>query len=1579
MNTSGRMERYLDSLDEERRRALEVAGRCRRVGEDPSTDVEIPSAEDLADRVESLMGLDGLAGAVRRYTEEGLERGEVAFRVSEDIARMELGELKDLDAVEMAVRTAVAILTEGVVAAPIEGMDRVDVVDGGGVQLFFSGPIRSAGGTAQAAAVLVADYVRQLLGMDPYMATEREVERAKEEIPLYKRAVNLQYEPSVGEIEIIVNKCPVMVTGEPTEEVEVSGQRNLPRIPTNRLRGGFALVVAEGIALKAPKLKKFVEKLEIAGWEWLDDLLKKRSSEGPHEGEKGEEKFLKNLIAGRPVFSHPSRPGGFRVRYGRSRNTGLATSGLSPVTMRAVDDFLATGTQMKTQLPGKAAGVAPVDGLEGPTVRLGDGTVLRIDSEEDYGPFEGRIERILDLGEILIGYGEFLENNHHLAPGGYTEERWRLEAEGEPPRSGGGAVARARDGEPLHPTYTYLWHDVSAEDVLALRDGLRDGLTLEHKPVLETLLVPHALDGEEIVLDEEHETVLEACLPPDAVPVENAEDGLELVRRLSGLDVRPRAPTRVGARMGRPEKAREREMSPPVHCLFPLGEAGGSTRNVAKAVESTSRDSEKGFRKERVGTRGLVEVDVPVQTCDCGCETYRTRCPGCGDRLERNEPERSRLNLAEEYAEALDRLGERPLDLVKGVKGLTSEGKVPEPLEKGILRAIHGVSVFKDGTIRYDLTDMPLTHFRPSEIGTSIERLRRMGYGSADDGEPLTDPDQVVELYPQDVVVSRGCGEHLVRAANFVDDLLDRVYGEEPFYSAEEPGDLVGELLIGLAPHTSAGVLCRLIGFTDASAGYGHPLFHAAKRRNCFHPDEKIWIRDGDAGWTHRRIQDVVEERLDDPETDDFGTLLQHLNTGEQVPSVSEGGEPVIRKVEAVSKHKAPDLLFRIETKSGRILKVTPDHTVLRSGRSGNGLERVPASDLVEGDLVPAPKKLSLEGHRTRLDLLEEFVALDAIPNDELMVRGIGSGHLKKLLRNLADSHTYLEPVAEALGVSRKTVHSWVSRDSIPVSVLLALGGESVLDRVPERALLSVKRDTVTVERRVEVDEELATLLGYYAAEGFTRREEGDLYQTTICTPDAPVRAELVRTFAERLGVDAYEENEWKVTVSSRLIELLFIEVLEAGSSAREKRIPDAVMAASESVLEAFLSAYFSGDGSTAKDRVEVRAHTVSDELKEDLLAALKRLGVTAKACRETRKPLTGAVAEHHRERNGEMPEYSSWCLRITSENAVTFAEQIGFHLPRKAKTLATTTGTIETRSQRLVSDGGQIWLDEVVSVEVVESDVDHVYCLTVEDTHSLVTNDLYVGQCDGDEDCFMLLLDGYVNFSRSYLPEARGGRMDAPLVLTTRLDPNEVDDEAHNLDVSSGYPLEFYEAADRSADPREVADLVETLDDRLGTPRQLEGMSYSLETSSVDSGPAASSYKTLGTMEEKARRQLALGGTLRAVDEADVATRVVQSHFLPDLIGNLRAFTSQTVRCVSCNSKYRRVPLKGECTRCGSGLTLTVHEGSVKKYLDISKELSESYDISSYTVQRIALLEHEISSVFENDKFQQKGLADFM
>ena len=56
-----------------------------------------------------------------------------------------------------------------------------------------------------------------------------------------------------------------------------------------------------------------------------------------------------------------------------------------------------------------------------------------------------------------------------------------------------------------------------------------------------------------------------------------------------------------------------------------------------------------------------------------------------------------------------------------------------------MLRAKHDIYVVKDGTTRHDSVDAPLTHFKPSEVGISIEKLRELGYDRDINIKPLED------------------------------------------------------------------------------------------------------------------------------------------------------------------------------------------------------------------------------------------------------------------------------------------------------------------------------------------------------------------------------------------------------------------------------------------------------------------------------------------------------------------------------------------------------------------------------------------------------------------------------------------------------------------------------------------------------------------------------------------------------------------------------------------------------------------------------------------------------------------------
>jgi DNA polymerase II large subunit len=248
---------------------------------------------------------------------------------------------------------------------------------------------------------------------------------------------------------------------------------------------------------------------------------------------------------------------------------------------------------------------------------------------------------------------------------------------------------------------------------------------------------------------------------------------------------------------------------------------------------------------------------------------------------------------------------------------------------------------------------------------------------------------------------------------------------------------------------------------------------------------------------------------------------------------------------------------------------------------------------------------------------------------------------------------------------------------------------------------------------------------------------------------------------------------------------------------------------------------------------------------------------------------------------------------------------------------------------------------------------------------------------CDGDEACFILLMDAFLNFSRQFLPDNRGGRtMDSPLVLTSHLNPKEVDDMAHGVDVVWKYHLEFYEACQQYKSPSEVD--IEQIRKRLGTEKQYEKMGYTHEVSSMNQGVRCSAYKTLPSMEDKLKGQMEIARKIRAVEQSDVAAAVIEKHFLKDIKGNLRKFSMQKFRCVKCNEKFRRPPLIGKCTKCGGKIIFTISEGSVIKYLEPSISLANRYNVSPYLKQSLELLKRRAEGVFGKDKEKQSGLGSW-
>ena len=245
---------------------------------------------------------------------------------------------------------------------------------------------------------------------------------------------------------------------------------------------------------------------------------------------------------------------------------------------------------------------------------------------------------------------------------------------------------------------------------------------------------------------------------------------------------------------------------------------------------------------------------------------------------------------------------------------------------------------------------------------------------------------------------------------------------------------------------------------------------------------------------------------------------------------------------------------------------------------------------------------------------------------------------------------------------------------------------------------------------------------------------------------------------------------------------------------------------------------------------------------------------------------------------------------------------------------------------------------------------------------------------CDGDEACAILLLDNFLNFSRKFLPAHRGATQDAPLIITSKLIPSEIDDMVFDLDVVWKYPLELYNASLEFKKPWEIQ--IKTLKKRLNTPKQYFDFGFTHPTKNMNSGVTCSAYKTLPSMKEKLFGQMDLAEKIRATDEKDVARIVIEKHFIKDIKGNLRRFSTQKFRCVKCNEKYRRPPLSGKCDKCRGKIIFTVSEGFILKYLEPTLSLSKKYNLSPYLDQSIFLTKKMIESIFGKDDEKQEDLG---
>ncbi len=1014
---------YYHKLTEQIDVAIALARNARKQGKDVHKDIESVPAKGIAEKTELLVGPPGVAEVYNTLWEKHQRRFPVMLEIFNMILDKQLGDIEDPEKrLDQALRTALIIETGGVVVSPIDGLPQIKISKNEDysdfIDIYYAGPIRAAGGNAQTLPLLLGDLARKKLNIDIYKPSKREVNRVIEEAMRYQEeVVARQQRVTETEIKILVENCPIRINSFADSEVEIVANRDVPGIDTNKVRGAMCLVLIDGLYVRALKIMNTSKKLGL-DWSWMEKLVKvKKTAEGVEL--KPSTKYLEGLAAGRPVFAYPFREGGFRLRYGKARNTGLMAKAINPSTMFVLDEFIAVGTHGRIERPGKSLQYFPCSTIDGPIVRLKNKDVVAIDYVEDAKKYIEQIDRILFVGDMLISVGDFRKTGHPLIKSGYVEEEWLSEIEYlfrthkiprpvlemckefyQKPNPYSAVALSIKYNLPLFPKYIFYYDLLNHEELKTLIRQVRNtdkvfstneeeeeetknkptifesikdilektievigteiltkkesqiiGLKIEYdsyiKGILEKIgLVHKYLEEENKILIEQEQAYpfLKTVGAMNAIdPLEEFKEEIEdedkkatdILSHISKIDIREKSGFWIGARMGRPEAAHEREMVGKPHALFPIGRGFGNSRDLIKAT----RKSANGETKHDVGIN-CVEIKAymcpyckkilfgnycfdcrtgtkTIRECiKCKSQTLQEICNKCN--IETKPKLEHKINIDKQIEQAANNLLVGVPETLKGVKGLISREKHSEPLEKGILRAKHNVYIFRDGTCRYEALNATITQVSAKELGINVERLKELGYKHDYLGNDLKDDNQRVSIFPQDIIVDEHCGDYFLRVAAFVDDELEKFYKLSRFYNAKTKEDLIGQLVIGLAPHTSAGIVGRIIGYSKSKLAWGHPYYITAKRRNVDgDQDSMLLLMDSMLNFSCAYLSAGRGGRMDAPIA--FTTVLSPFEIDDESHEIETNTEYPYEFYQATKNFTEADKVFEI-VNAGKIL-----------------------------------------------------------------------------------------------------------------------------------------------------------------------------------------------------------------------------------------------------------------------------------------------------------------------------------------------------------------------------------------------------------------------------------------------------------------------------------------------------------------------------------------------------------------------------------------------------------------------------------------------------------------------------------
>lgn len=472
--------------------------------------------------------------------------------------------------------------------------------------------------------------------------------------------------------------------------------------------------------------------------------------------------------------------------------------------------------------------------------------------------------------------------------------------------------------------------------------------------------------------------------------------------------------------------------------------------------------------------------------------------------------------------------------------------------------------------------------------------------------------------------------------------------------------------------------------------------------------------------------------------TQEKDTTYAELSEFYEVPSATEDGHTVWRRIEAVTQHPVinedgTNTMLKVTTAGQREIIATKAKSFLQlvDGK----IQAVHGKDLNVGDYLPVSRKPLEYTESFELELRTILPPSEYVYGSELE-KAKSVMHETYWWKNHANKtftlpHSRSDSVVRIIQVQENKKMTKDSRNRIePGHVYMKLTNKCEY-KIPEK---------------IPLDYDFGYLVGAYCAEGCMTK-----HQVSISNNDFEYLKPIQR-WCERhnLTTKIYTQNDknkkgW-VSQDIRIYNTVLCHILSnlSGNLSHNKYVSESIVFSNKQCILGFLDAYISGDGCINQSRRsngDMRSNTitmtsVSHRMLSDVQIMLKNLGITAKMYKPKK------VKTNNR---GSLNIKQTYDLRIANMQGQKLASMLQLSICKKhdkLQCLLNETFQYEyCRSDTLVPNvihGNMemqtrnglypdLEFDKIVSIEEVPNTTHYAYDLTVEDTR---TFDCYNGVC---------------------------------------------------------------------------------------------------------------------------------------------------------------------------------------------------------------------------------------------------------